>query len=282
MPTQAACSPNCGAGSLAGSAGGAWTACAHLKTYGMMFDNRMARGIIALSKASGVRSAAELGGGLGLYASFLAMSDLELDDIVMMEPKPVKLPLEDPGIVRSSGLPRLVAIDLATASAEQLAAQRIGKFDLVYTLEVIEHIPRSYHHKLFDWLAAATKKLLVISVAIPGQPGHGHIANRSPADIKLQLEKRGLKWLQHATEAMRAAVFPPNTDRNTMVFVPKDADTQLSRTDEPPLELLALRRGPLFNQTVQGAEKRYYHGHYWPKVYKLQKEVRRGAVRCDT
>ena len=47
-------------------------------------------------------------------------------------------------------------------------------------------------------------------------------------------------------------------------------------------DLLALRRGREFNHTVQGAEKRYYHGTYWPAVYQLQTEVRRGARKCDT
>jgi len=49
------------------------------------------------------------------------------------------------------------------------------KYDLVMTIEVLEHIPVEFHRHVIQALTKMTKKWLVVSAAHPGQPGEGHI-----------------------------------------------------------------------------------------------------------
>lgn len=51
-----------------------------------------------------------------------------------------------------------------------------GDFDLAICFEVIEHISSDFEDILINNLMRHTNKYLVISAAIPGQPGHHHVA----------------------------------------------------------------------------------------------------------
>ena len=64
-------------------------------------------------------------------------------------------------------------------------------YDWVLSLEVGEHIPKAYEEIFLDNIVRHAKKGVVLSWAIPHQPGHGHV-NSQPIDyIKNQLNIRG-------------------------------------------------------------------------------------------
>lgn len=50
----------------------------------------------------------------------------------------------------------------------------IGTFELVISLEVGEHIPKEYEQIFLDNVANASRRYIVLSWALPGQPGWGH------------------------------------------------------------------------------------------------------------
>jgi SAM-dependent methyltransferase len=70
----------------------------------------------------------------------------------------------------------------------------VGKFDLVLCLEVGEHIPQKYEQVFIDNVCHASKKYIVLSWAVEGQPGGGHINCKNNDYIIIEMSKRGFTF----------------------------------------------------------------------------------------
>ena len=81
----------------------------------------------------------------------------------------------------------------------------IGRYDLVICLEVGEHVPEKYENILLDNLAKTADRFLVLSWAIPGQRGTGHVNCKSNEYIAKELSRRGFK-LTDDYKALRESV----------------------------------------------------------------------------
>lgn len=79
----------------------------------------------------------------------------------------------------------------------------IGKFDLVLSLEVGEHIPKEFEQIFIDNLCNASKEWICLSWGIIGQPGYGHVNNQSNEYIILEVEKRGFLFNEKITKYLR-------------------------------------------------------------------------------
>lgn len=64
------------------------------------------------------------------------------------------------------------------------------EFDLVMTIEVLEHIPVGFHAHVIVALTQATKQYLLFSAAHPGQDGEGHVGPSM---------KRREQWIEEIT-----------------------------------------------------------------------------------
>ena len=73
------------------------------------------------------------------------------------------------------------------------------KYDLVTCLEVMEHIPIIKEQIALDNISLLTKKYLVLSWAIPGQGGKGHVNERCNKYVIQQMLKRGFLLDKKAT-----------------------------------------------------------------------------------
>ena len=152
---------------VAGENGGSWSVCTHLLEYGLNFHVRLGRALRSLMIKESLRSLLEVGSGVGLYTSFLAKHVPNAVDIVGVEPQNIILKREFGLRVRVAGkeLPRQCEIDVLTASASALAGYDLDKsFDVVFSSEVLEHIPRSLHPKFLDFLVARASKFVVLGV----------------------------------------------------------------------------------------------------------------------
>lgn len=69
-----------------------------------------------------------------------------------------------------------------------------GKFDLVLSLEVGEHIPAQHEQVFLDNLARHADKYIVLSWAVEGQGGVGHFNCRNNDYIIAELKKRGFVY----------------------------------------------------------------------------------------
>ncbi|GAG88294.1 unnamed protein product [marine sediment metagenome] len=69
----------------------------------------------------------------------------------------------------------------------------LGKFDLVLCLEVGEHIPLQYEQTFIDNLCRAAKNNIVLSWALVGQGGDGHVNCRNNDYVITEMAMRGFK-----------------------------------------------------------------------------------------
>ena len=187
---------------LRGAKGGDWDVCTHLINYGHHFEARFAKALsIFVKLLAGAPTVLEFGCGTGLYVAYLAKV-ATVSDAVGIEPQHSNH-WSSLGLIAPSGLPRQANVDVLTASEKTLHAHNLHRqYDLVYSNEVVEHIPRHLHDRIFDFLVARTKRLLVFGMAVPGQGGHGHIACRDREDVRKEFIRRGLRPLSNLSRSL--------------------------------------------------------------------------------
>ena len=66
----------------------------------------------------------------------------------------------------------------------------LGKFDLVLSLEVGEHIPPQYEQVFIDNVCRATDKYVILSWAVEGQNGMGHVNCKNNDYVIQEMGKR--------------------------------------------------------------------------------------------
>ena len=79
----------------------------------------------------------------------------------------------------------------------------IGEHDLVLCLEVGEHIPKEYEQTFIDNLCNASREWLILSWAIPGQGGDGHVNCRKNFYVINEMQKRGMWYNAGLTRRLR-------------------------------------------------------------------------------
>ena len=220
-----------------GFSGGAWSHCLHLRHYGLNMDFGLAGSLLSLRP----RSALELGCGLGLYTGFLH-SVAGTTPAVGVEPMPMPS-------IGFRGATQLIANLLvgssnesvdggssrspATAAAAACEAT-LGAYDLVFSIEVAEHLPLSMHAALADLLVRHVSGFLVFSAGRIGQPGVGHIGNR-PADEWIELfTSRGLIPLPRTTKHFRGAARNHEHRVNLLAFAARGAPLGRAHDEEDP------------------------------------------------
>lgn len=90
----------------------------------------------------------------------------------------------------------------------------------VISLEVGEHLPKWAEQTFLNTITEACDTDLVISWALPSQPGIGHVNCQPKEYIVSEIERRGFKFLPEVTEDARKNI-DPNCDwfeRTLLVF----------------------------------------------------------------
>jgi len=82
----------------------------------------------------------------------------------------------------------------------------LGKFDLVLSLEVGEHIPPQYEQIFIDNVCRATDKYIILSWAVEGQGGMGHVNCRNNDYIIEEMSKRGFVYNDQHTQSLRSEI----------------------------------------------------------------------------
>jgi len=79
----------------------------------------------------------------------------------------------------------------------------IGRFDIVLSLEVGEHIPAPYEEIFIDNICKAAKQFIILSWAVPGQGGTGHVNCRGNDYIINKIQERGGTFDPVLTQKLR-------------------------------------------------------------------------------
>lgn len=96
--------------------------------------------------------------------------------------------------------------------------QNIGKFRNVLSLEVGEHIPAQYEDIFIDNLCNASYENIILSWAVEGQPGIGHVNCRNNDYIEDKFRARGFEYIFWETANLREAATLPWFKNTIMVF----------------------------------------------------------------
>src|SRR5512139_875243 len=123
---------------------------------GHMFDQVFADGIVQVLGELGVYSVIDIGCGNGAYTDYLNRAGF--------------------GCVGYDGNPNThVFTNGRCQVADFSVMQNFGLYDCALSLEVGEHIPAEYEQVFMDNLANHADKVIVMSWAVKGQGGHGHV-----------------------------------------------------------------------------------------------------------
>jgi len=82
----------------------------------------------------------------------------------------------------------------------------LGEFDLALSLEVGEHIPQQYEQVFIDNVCWSSKKYVILSWAVEGQGGMGHVNCRNNDYIIGEMEKRGFVFNEAFTNQLRSEI----------------------------------------------------------------------------
>ena len=169
------------------------------ENYAYRFDQKFANAILDNVISGRVL---ELGAGLGCYTYYFQDSG-KLSNITGYEGASNVLELSK-GLIKQA--------DLAMA-------QDFGQYDWVLCLEVAEHIPKQYETTFVDNLIAPRPKGLILSWALPDQPGSGHVNGQSNSYVVALMQSKGYEYDTAKTELLREAAELGWFKQTTMVFV---------------------------------------------------------------
>jgi hypothetical protein len=165
------------------------------------FDEPLAEAIVSRWLP---KRAVDLGCGPGWYAK--AMQDAGWEEVEAYEGTP---DIESIAVHKP-----IQAIDLSKPIEEPS-----GFFDFVLCLEVGEHIPTKCEADFLDNLAILSSSIIVLSWAVPGQTGVGHVNERPNYYVISELSDRGFRLCPRSTERLRQAASLPWFRDTLLVFI---------------------------------------------------------------
>ncbi len=93
------------------------------------------------------------------------------------------------------------------------------KYECVISLEVGEHIPKEYEQIYLDNLDRHSSQCIILSWALPGQGGDGHVNEQPNEYIIEEMKKRGYNYSEFSSNAFRKIVNLWWFKKTIMVFI---------------------------------------------------------------
>ena len=95
----------------------------------------------------------------------------------------------------------------------------IGTYGWVISLEVGEHIPKEFEQRYLDNITKAAKFGVILSWAVVGQDGHGHVNCQNNDYIIAEMAKRGFTYSKIESEHLRKSATLSWFKNTLMVFI---------------------------------------------------------------
>lgn len=148
-------------------------------------DQSLETALSRFCQSNGISSAIDLGCGLGQYAKRLAADGVHCD---AFDGNPLTASLTD-GFAKVADL------------SERFDAGRT--YDAVISLEVGEHIPAEYEAVFLDNVCRHASQWVVLSWAVVGQAGDGHVNCRNNDYVISKMLEAGFALVEDATLRLR-------------------------------------------------------------------------------
>jgi hypothetical protein len=152
---------------------------------GHHYDQRLALAIAAILKKEELNTLVDFGCGMAYYTEEFRLAGINCQAY--------------------DGNPNTPLLTLGTARTQDLSVEfDLGeKFDCVLSLEVGEHIPAEFESIYLDNVAKHANGLIILSWAVPGQDGDGHVNCQSNEHIIDEMHLRAFTFDEVATKALR-------------------------------------------------------------------------------
>ena len=164
------------------------------------FDRSLADELVFFFEREKVKIVADFGCGMGDYVKFLNEHRITCEGF--------------------DGHPDTEKITGGFASVIDLSETfNLGrKFDWVLSLEVGEHIPKSSENAFIENIVRHAKNGIILSWAIPGQGGHGHLNEQTNESIKMTMSRYGYSNDLQSERLFRLVSHLPWLQNTLMVF----------------------------------------------------------------
>jgi hypothetical protein len=165
-----------------------------------IYDIKLCKCIEIFLKENNVKSIVDLGCGTGEYASNFINSGIQCDAY--------------------DGNPNTTIITNGIGKVLDLSINiDLGRnYDCVLSLEVGEHIPQKYESIFINNLCKHSNKWIILSWAIVGQIGYGHVNCRNNDYIIEKIANKGFTFKQDISDLFRKNSTTPWFKNTTMVF----------------------------------------------------------------
>lgn len=152
---------------------------------GHRFDDMLAGAIGMFFKTQKASTVLDLGCGLGTYVQVLRRAGIRADGV--------------------DGNPHTAELSGGLCSVVDLTLQQdLGRYDWVLSLEVGEHIPAEFQEAFLDNVTHHAEKGVILSWAIPGQGGRGHVNCRENGWVVSSMAVRGFLYNWDTSHLLRS------------------------------------------------------------------------------
>mmetsp|Transcript_25686 Transcript_25686/g.52603 ORF Transcript_25686/g.52603 Transcript_25686/m.52603 type:complete len:341 (-) Transcript_25686:124-1146(-) len=169
-------------------------------------------------------SVLEVGCGVGVYVDALKKEQAKKGRrVIGIEPNPM-----GGTFLRGRAGPKQLAINFldavdTAALAREICDTELGsgkRFDLIYSIEVFEHLPLDRHEDAVKFLAASARKgtKLIFGAGSPGQQGVGHIGLRKKDSWEIFLAEHNFEKSVEDTGKATRTIQEYNHRVNTQVY----------------------------------------------------------------
>jgi len=170
---------------------------------GHAHDSRLAGAILKILKARKIDTLVDFGCGTGEYARFFKRHGLVVEAY--------------------DGNPWTEQLTGGIGQVKDLSQRfnLLKQFKCVMSLEVGEHIPAEFEQAFLDNVVkhSIDKGIIILSWAVPGQDGDGHVNCRSNDYIMQQMQERGFYLETTLTNQLRKAASLWWFKNSLMVFI---------------------------------------------------------------
>lgn len=142
---------------------------------GHFFDKNLSKKIIEILKSEKIKTVVDLGCGKGEYAQQIMQEKIQCDCY--------------------DGNPNTELFSNGLCKVIDLTNPINLKYECVISLEVGEHIPNEYEQIFLNNLINSSEKIIILSWAILGQSGRGHVNNRNNDYIEQKFKEKS--WIRN-------------------------------------------------------------------------------------
>jgi len=175
---------------------------------GHCFDSQLAGAIVKFCREQGLSSILDLGCGDGSYVNFFNEETFELFAIGCDG---------NPNTFEIASKEKMVPSCWTAELHKPLTFNR-PPADLILSLEIGEHIPAEFEDVYLDNVVKYAKDWIILSWAVPGQGGDGHVNCKHTERIFESMQMRGFDCSVFITGDMREQTSLPWFKDSLMVF----------------------------------------------------------------